>query len=95
MLFYEYVPLTLEKWILDVADEIVDELEFEMLALANYLTHENIKFNFDPKCLGFNNKLKVKYFLQEFMIEPDKKMLNFKIIEKEISTFFQTFRQTK
>lgn len=49
-----------------------------MLSLASYLTQRNIKFNFDPRCLGLDNEMKVKYFLQEFMIDSERKMDNFK-----------------
>ena len=49
-----------------------------MLSLANYLTKNNIKFNFDFRCLGLDKEMKVKYFLQEFMVDSEKKMDNYK-----------------
>jgi hypothetical protein len=49
-----------------------------MLSLANYLTQKNIKFSFDARCLGLDKEMKVKYFLQEFMIDSERKMDNFK-----------------
>lgn len=90
--YYEYVPLTLEKWILDLGDDILEELEFEMLSLANYLTQHSIRFHFDPSALGLSKDIKVKYFLHEFMIDSERKMLSFKEVEQEIMDFFQDFR---
>ena len=66
-----------------------------MLGLANYLANRNIKFRFDPKCLGLDKEMKIKYFLQEFMMDPDNKMQNFKMIEKEIKHFFWGFKYNK
>jgi hypothetical protein len=80
--YYEYVPLTLEKWILDLGDDILEELEFELLSLANYLTQHNIRFHFDPSALGLSKDIKVKYFLHEFMIDSDRKMLSYKEVEQ-------------
>ena len=51
-----------------------------MVSLANYLTHEHIKFRFDQNCLGLDKEMKVKYFLQEFMLDSDHKMENFKAV---------------
>jgi hypothetical protein len=87
--YYEYVPLTLEKWILDLGDDILEELEFEMLTLANYLTQHSIKFRFEPRLLGLSKDIKVKYFLHEFMVDSERKMLNFKEVEQEILSFFE------
>ena len=53
-----------------------------MLSLANYLANKNIKFNFDPKCVGMDKDMKIKYFLQEFMLDSDNKMNNYKMVER-------------
>lgn len=90
--YYEYVPLTLERWILDLGDDILDELEFEMLSLAGYLAQQGIKFRFDPALLGLSKEIKVKYFLSEFAIDNEGKMNNFKEEEASITQFFSEFR---
>jgi hypothetical protein len=51
-----------------------------MLNLASYLTQNGIKFKFDPNNIGLSKEIKLKYFLNEFSIDNDKKMLNFKEI---------------
>jgi hypothetical protein len=76
--YYEYAPLTIEKWILDMGDDVLEELEFEILNLATYLTQNGIKFKFNPRNLGLSKDIKVKYFLNEFAIDNDKKLANFK-----------------
>ena len=63
-----------------------------MLTLANFLTQQNIKFSFDPGCLGLDSEMKVKYFLQEFSVDSQNKMNNFKVLEGEISSFFREFK---
>ena len=42
-----------------------------MMSLARYLTKQDIKFRFDPDCLGLSKDIKVKYFLTEFMIDSE------------------------
>ena len=37
--------------------------------------------------------MRVKYFLQEFMIDSQNKMGNFKVIEGEISSYFRDFKE--
>jgi len=56
--------------------------------MASYLTKHNIKFRFDPKCLGLSKDIKVKYFLHEFAIDTERKMVNYKEAEEEIMAFF-------
>jgi hypothetical protein len=92
VLYYEYVHLTPEKWVHDLGEDFVDDLEFQLLSLANSLTQQSIKFRFDPRCLGLDSELKIKYFLNEFMIDSQNKMANFKVIEGEISSFFRMFK---
>ncbi len=77
---------------MDIGDDIIEELEFEMLALANYLTQHNIKFRFDPNCIGLSKSIRVKYFLHEFMIDGESKMSNYKEVEAEIVAFFKEFK---
>ena len=43
--------------------------------------------------MGLDREMKVKYFLQEFMVDPENKMGNFKMVEKEIHDFFTEFKQ--
>lgn len=52
-----------------------------MLTLANYLAQNNIKFHFDPYCLGLSKEIKIKYFLHEFCIDSEKKIAGFKEVE--------------
>ena len=49
-----------------------------MLSLTHYLTEKGIKFKFDPKCLGLSKGIKAKYFLNEFSIDPDHKLANYR-----------------
>jgi len=37
-----------------------------LTSLAGYLTGKGVKFIFDPKCVGLNKDIKIKYFLKEF-----------------------------
>lgn len=54
---------------MDLGDDIIEQIEFEMLSLANYLTQKNVKFSFDPHCLGLSKEIRVKYFLNEFVLD--------------------------
>lgn len=90
--YYEYVPLTLEKWVLDLGDDVVEELELAMVGLANYLTSQGIRFVFDPRCLGLSRDIRVKYFLNEFAVDHERKLANFKEVQADIRQFFLEFR---
>ncbi len=35
-----------------------------MLDLTRYLAKQDIKYHFDPKCIGLSKEIKVKYFMQ-------------------------------
>lgn len=85
--------LTLEKWCHDLGEDFVDDLEFQLLSLASFLTQQNIKFSFDPRCMGLDSELKVKYLLNEFMVDSQNKMSNFKVVEGEIGSFFRMFKE--
>lgn len=45
--YYEYAHLTLEKWILDLGDDIWEILKNQMLDLAVFLNKNLIFFTFD------------------------------------------------
>ena len=64
-----------------------------MLSLSNFLTQQNIKFSFDPTCIGLDENIKVKYFLSEFMVDSQNKMGNFKVLEGEVNGFFREFKE--
>lgn len=49
-----------------------------MLNLATYLTQAGIRFRFEPRNLGLSRDIKVKYFLDEFSIDAERKLLNYK-----------------
>jgi hypothetical protein len=84
--------LTVEKWLLDLGDDVLEELEFEMLNLATYLTQAGIRFRFEPRKIGLSSNIKVKYFLDEFSIDAERKLLNYKEAEEAIVRFFGDFR---
>ena len=80
--------MKLERWLLDLGEDVLEELEFEMLSLANYLTQNGIKFKFNSHNLGLSKEIHIKYFLNEFSLDSDHKLANYKEIEQEILTFF-------
>ena len=63
-----------------------------MLNLATYLTQTGIRFRFEPGNLGLSREIKVKYFLDEFSIDADRKLLNYKEAQEGIVRFFGDFR---
>lgn len=68
-LYYDYVPMRLEKWLLDVNEELVGVLEEQLVEVAEYLTRCSLKFDFDPACVGLSKEMTVKYFLNEFTVD--------------------------
>ena len=90
--YYEYVPLTIGQWVIDMGDELVKELQFELLALANYLTNNGIRFAFEPQCVGLSKDIKIKYFLTEFAIDHQNKLANYKDNEEKINEYFEELR---
>ena len=64
-----------------------------MLNLATYLTQAGIRFRFEPRNLGLSRDIKVKYFLDEFSIDAERKLLNYKEAEEAIVRFFGDFRE--
>jgi hypothetical protein len=63
-----------------------------MLNLATYLTQAGIRFRFEPRNLGLSREIKVKYFLDEFSIDTERKLLNYKEAEEAIVRFFGDFK---
>ena len=63
-----------------------------MLNLATYLTQAGIRFRFEPRNLGLSREIKVKYFLDEFSIDNERKLLNYKEVEEAIVRYFGDFR---
>lgn len=61
--YYQYVHLTIERWILDLGQEIIDRLKRQMLALAAYLNQHGLCFTFSPQQLGLSHQIDVQYFL--------------------------------
>lgn len=86
--------MTLEKWILDLGDDILDELQAQMMTLTRYLVKNDIKFHFDPDCLGLSKDIKVKYFLTEFMVDSENQNDYYEQVSAEIEEYFQDFRMT-
>lgn len=43
--------------------------------------------------MGLDSELKVKYLLNEFMVDSQNKMSNFKVVEGEIGSFFRMFKE--
>lgn len=64
-----------------------------MLSLANYLTQNGIRFVFDPDCLGLSKDIRVKYFLNEFSVDHERKLANYKEAEEEVVRFFSDFKK--
>jgi len=52
-----------------MGDDLMEEIYFQMLNLASYLTQHGIKFKFDPANIGLSKDIKLKYFLNEFSID--------------------------
>lgn len=61
--FYEYVPFRLEKWLLDINEDLIHTLQEQMLDLAEYLCRSSIRFTFDPESIGLSENMNIKYFL--------------------------------
>ena len=83
----------MERWILDLGDDVLEELEFEMLNLATYLTQSGIRFQFDPKGIGLSKDIRIKYFLKEFAIDNEHKLANYKVVEEQVNAFFTEFKE--
>ena len=64
-----------------------------MLNLASFLSHKGFKFTFNPHCVGLSQDIKVKYFLNEFAIDKENKLSNYKENEKLINNFFDDLIQ--
>lgn len=79
---------------MDLGEDILDELQEQMIALTRYLTKHNIKFHFDPDCLGLSKDIKVKYFLQEFMVDSENQNEYYEEVTAEIEEYFQDFKTT-
>ena len=76
--YYEYVPLTVDKWVLEMGEELIKELQFQLLNLTSYLTQNGVKFTFSPRCVGLSKDITIKYFLNEFAIDHENKFINYK-----------------
>lgn len=53
-LYFEYVHLTLEKWIINLGDDVLDSLKNQMLDLSRFLNAGGVAFTFDPRFVGVN-----------------------------------------
>lgn len=60
--------ITLEKWIVNLGDDVLDNLKNQMLDLSSYLNANGIAFTFDPRFVGLNEEIRLKYFLGDFSI---------------------------
>lgn len=74
----------MSKWLLDMGEELLKELQLELMNLASFLAKRGVKFVFDPKCVGLSQDIKVKYFLAEFAMDYENKFANFKDNEHRI-----------
>ena len=92
--YYEYAPLALERWVLEVGDDLVEQLELEMVCLARYLSQAGIKFRFNPSNVGLSQEIKLKYFLADFTVDVEGHEQNFKEAEAEIRAFFTEFKNS-
>lgn len=95
--YYQYAHLTIEKWILDLGEEIVDRLQHQMLALAAFLNQRGVCFTFSPEQLGLSHQIDVQYFLHEFSLQEGKDQqlmqANLASNQQRIEHFFEGFRQ--
>lgn len=53
-LYYEYVHLTLEKWIVNLGDDVLEGLKNQMLDLSCFLNASGVVFTFEPRFVGVN-----------------------------------------
>jgi len=79
-LYYEYTPLRLERWLIDVNEEMVHILKQQLIDLTEYLTRLSINFQFNPRSIGLGKDLSIKYFLNEFCIDLENQEANFQQI---------------
>lgn len=95
--YYQYAHLTIERWILDLGEEIVDRLKHQMLALAAFLNQRGVCFAFSPQQLGLSQQIDVQYFLHEFSLREgrDPRLLQADLAsnQQRIEHFFEGFRQ--
>lgn len=70
--------MSIDKWLLDLGEDVLEQLEFELTTLAVYLTDSGVKFAFDPKFVGLSKDIKVKYVSKEFSIDYENKLANYK-----------------
>ena len=95
--YYQYAPLTIEKWILDLGDAVVDGLKHQMLALAAFLNCRGISFAFSPQQLGLSQQIDLQYFLHEFSLlegaQEAQLAANLAANQQCIGQFFEGFRQ--
>ena len=54
ILYYEYVPVAFDKWISSIGETVPQELEDQMVSLAQYINSQNISFDFEPSCMGLD-----------------------------------------
>ena len=71
----------------------MEELQFELMNLANYLAQSGIKFRFDGRCVGLSKDIKIKYFLREFAIDNENKLVHYRENEARIIAYFEKIRQ--
>lgn len=88
-LYYEYAPFRLEKWVVDINEDLIESLQEQMLELADYLCRSSIKFSFDPDCLGLSENMTVKYFLNQFAVDLDNSKENLEEIKKDVLMYFK------
>ena len=94
--YYEYVHLTLEKWIINLGDDVLDSLKSQMLDLSNFLNASGIAFTFDPRFVGVNQDMRLKYFISDFSIidagQEQLRARNEAANKKAIESFFEKFK---
>lgn len=88
---YEYAPLRIERWIVDLGD-MVDRLKKEMMALSLFLNRKRVAFEFSPLNVGLSSQMRIQYFLYDFWWleerEEEGRLRNLLLNRQKIHSYF-------